>query len=100
MKKCFECANRENCQELCDDAEAYANQDHVKPKELPIGLPRYKALIVLGSNVYLTRREREILTLLGRGLGRADVCQVLRIKRNVLRWHIHNLRKKTNDFYY
>jgi len=51
----------------------------------------------LVSNIYLTKREREILMLLGRGLNRYEVVQVLKITKNQLRVHIYNLKQKIND---
>ena len=45
----------------------------------------------------LTEREKEILTLLGKGLSRADVCEVLGMSRNTFRWHYHNLKKKHEE---
>ena len=97
---CQDCDKRDRCTELCKEAEEYANQDYVCQKELTIGLPKLKEPLELFSNVYLTKREKEIVTLLGRGLNRADVCQVLNITRSALRINIYRLRKKCNAFYY
>lgn len=96
MKKCTECPKYAVCNVLCSSAELYVRQDEVRGKEILIGLPRYQDVeILLSSNTYLTKTEREILTLLGRGLTRGDICQVLEISRGVLRWHIYNIKKKS-----
>ena len=31
---CQDCCKREQCKKLCPEAEAYANQDHVRKKEM------------------------------------------------------------------
>ena len=31
---CQDCPQRERCKKLCPEAEAYANQDHVRKKEM------------------------------------------------------------------
>ena len=100
---CLKCKLRDSCTQLCKEAEDYINQDYVGRREgyflegdvsevfeniPPQDWPELK------ENTHLTPREREILTLLGRGLNRADVCQVLKITRHTLREHIKNFRKK------
>jgi DNA-binding NarL/FixJ family response regulator len=92
---CQECSKKLICKELCTEAEAYVDQDHVSQREKTIGLPKYSKFPVdQVSNIPLTKREKEILTLLGKGLCRADVCQLLNITRQQLRVHIANLKKK------
>ena len=95
---CQDCPKKESCRELCEEAEAYVGQDYTAQRELTIGVPEPAPWPVQVSNVYLTKREREILTLLGRGLTRSDVCKVLEISKTNLRVHIRNMRRKINDF--
>ena len=91
---CQDCPKKSECVELCVEAELYVNQDHVGRDELPtedvdctIDWPDPT------KNTHLTPREKEILTLLGRGLNRFDVCQVLGISRHNLRECIRRLKK-------
>ena len=94
---CQDCSKKPTCTELCPEAEAYVSQDHVGRHELPVGLPRLGALLDLIPNTYLSKKEREILTLLGRGLNRADICQLLDMSRHTLRQHISILRKRAKE---
>jgi hypothetical protein len=32
---CLTCKNRQKCTKLCEEAEAYVNQDHVKMRDFP-----------------------------------------------------------------
>jgi len=94
------CPTRDNCTALCDEAEAWANQDYVGQREKTIGITQAKENSVeMWSNVFLTKTEREIVTLLGRGLNRRDVCQILNMTRDCLRNHIKRMRKKCYGFY-
>ena len=72
----------------------YVKQDNVKQREQTTGLPGFKRLPELKSNTHLTRMEKEILTLLGRGLRRSDVCQLLKITPTNLTSHLSNAKKK------
>jgi len=95
--RCDECSKREVCMVLCDEAEEYVNQDEVSQRELIIGLPYIRPLKI-GPNIYLTPKQKEIVTLLGKGLNRTEVCQMLGITRLALRLHIHRMKEKRNDF--
>ncbi len=92
---CQDCSKKPTCTELCPEAEEYVSQDHVSQRELTIGLPRRGELPDLVSNTHLTKKEKEIVTLLGRGLNRSDICQLLDISRVALRNAIKRMRKKT-----
>jgi ATP/maltotriose-dependent transcriptional regulator MalT len=93
---CGDCDKRSTCTKLCPEAERYASQDEVALMEEPKGFfDEQVTTIEYISNIDLTERERDVLTLLGRGLSRRDVCQLLDISRGSLRWHIHNLRLKS-----
>lgn len=95
-RKCDTCQDRKTCTELCPEIEAWVAQDTVPQRELTIGFTTMDDMLPsLLSNSYLTPMEKSILTLLGRGLTRSDVCEVLEISRNTLRYHIYNLRKKS-----
>lgn len=50
----------------------------------------------VAEQTYLTPREKEIVTLLGRGLSRWDVCELLEITRETLRKHIQRIKEKTS----
>jgi DNA-binding CsgD family transcriptional regulator len=65
---------------------------------LTIGLPRTEGMPELPENIYLTKMESEIITLWGRGLNRRDICEVLNISRENLRYKIHMIKKKYNGF--
>ena len=98
MKLCQDCPKRYECLELCTEAELYVDQDHIGRDELPMEdmddvdcLADWPDLI---KTVHLTKREKEILTLLGRGLNRKDVCELLDITRGTLRWHVSQIKKK------
>ena len=91
---CAECEKREYCSELCPEAELYVKQDTVPQREQPTGFPGFKKLPELKANTHLTRMEKEILTLLGRGLRRSDVCQLLNITPLNLRVHLAHAKKK------
>ena len=51
----------------------------------------------VADETYLTPTEKEIVTLLGRGLSRMDVCLVLEITRATLRKHIQRIRNKVAE---
>jgi len=91
--RCDECEQKGECVVLCDDVEAYVSQDEVSQRELTIGLPYIRPLKI-GSNIYLTPRQREVVTLLGKGLTRQDVCQVLNITRHTLRNYLYKIKQK------
>ena len=92
---CDTCSNRDLCTSLCPEAELYVKQDYHPQREKPIGLPKPSRWPTQVSNIYLTPSEVEILTLLGQGLSRADVCQVLKITRVTLRVHLSNIKSKS-----
>jgi len=76
------------------------NQDHVYQRELTLPDIQYNNFshFELISDTPLTKREKEISTLLGRGLSRKDICKLLKIKRYSLRRYISNMRKKIHGF--
>jgi len=95
---CSQCVKRSTCTKLCKEALRYVNQDYMCQKHLPIGSPEPRRFEI-SESIYLTSREKEIITLLGRGLSRAETSQILVISRDSLRRHICNIRKKLHDSY-
>jgi len=93
---CETCEKREYCSELCPEAELFVKQDSVHRLEEPIGLLPVKKFIKpsLKKHTHLTSKEKEILMLLGKGLSRVDVCQLLNITPNSLQVHLSNAKKK------
>ncbi len=95
---CNDCAKRSKCKKLCPEAEAYASQDHVNLREKTMELVNFNEnYLDLISNIYLTNKEKQILTLFGYGLSRQDVCQLLNISKGNLRVRIKILKDKFND---
>jgi DNA-binding NarL/FixJ family response regulator len=76
------------------------NQDEVKLREIPSGekfLDSYdekSGWNWVASETHLTPKESAILMLIGMGLTRADVCQLLKITRHQLCVHIQNMKGK------
>lgn len=91
---CQDCPKKEICYELCKEAEEHVRQDEVYQREKTIGLPSHGDFPELTSNIPLTKREKQILTLLGQKLPRKDICQLLNISRGNLRWYLNKLKKK------
>jgi DNA-binding NarL/FixJ family response regulator len=103
MKKCTECPKYAVCKVLCVEAETYANQDYVRQSEIStdrieyLRMDKIKLLIEWQSSsraIDLTKREREILILLGKGLSRKDVCELLDITNKNLNFYVCMLSKK------
>jgi DNA-binding NarL/FixJ family response regulator len=95
---CGSCPQRDKCSALCSEAEMWANQDYVGQRELTIGLPRTGEMPELPENVYLTDIEASIVTLLGRGLNRRDICELLDMTPGNLRLKIFRIKRKCNGF--
>jgi len=93
---CETCEKREYCSELCPEAELFVKQDSVHRLEEPVGLLPVKKFAIppLKKTTHLTPREKEIVTLLGKGLPRQDICQLLDIASYTLRNHIKRIKKK------
>lgn len=86
---------KQACKAICPEVEEHLKKEvEVPQRELTIGLPVPKPWPDLISNTYLTDREREIVTLLGKGISRHDICQLLNIKRVDLRMHLTRIKKK------
>jgi len=93
MSLCSECKRRSICTELCNEAEIYVNQDFVKLRELPIGVPKYivpdkvdledeinrRILDKFEADLAKLPRQEQVDTLLKMGLKRKDVAQLLGI---------------------
>jgi len=57
---CKECDKYKACKTLCAAAKQYANQDHKKQREKPIGLPSYTKY----RNIFATKSKEEIIIYL------------------------------------
>jgi len=91
---CRTCPARKECNSICPELELHLKQYEVPQRELTVGFPRNPARIEYASGVYLTKREKEIVTLLGKGLTRQDVCQLLEITPHALRERLSKINKK------
>ena len=68
---CKECGKVNNCDELCNKALEYADQDEVKLKEKTIGLPMYGEKIQeMETPSFLTFREKQVYWLWRGGFSR------------------------------
>jgi len=97
---CQDCPDRNSCLKLCQDAEDYVDRDNVYQRELTVPDISYNNFshFELISNVHLTKREREIVALLGRGLTRSEVAQMLKSNRKAVQKVIERMRKKRRLF--
>jgi hypothetical protein len=103
---CHECNKRDLCTDLCPEAEVYADQDWGGLKEITIGSPSSfprghgdidgKLVHKYLGKLYKLSRKRQVITLLDKGLTRAEITQLLGITRNNLRQIIKDI-KDSND---
>ena len=95
---CEKCHLKPTCKQLCDTAEKYISVEVIPQRRNTCAYNDKQLYISLEINkpIYLTKTERQILTLLGQGLYRRDIAQILGKTRNSIRWHIHNLKIKYN----
>lgn len=92
---CQSCPSKSVCNSACPELELHLKEEiEITQREKTIGTPIYSPAIRWPSAVALTRGEREIVTLLGKGLSRDDVCETLDITRHNLRMHLTRLKKK------
>ncbi len=91
---CQVCKQYRTCKRICELIEAYVNQDYMPLKELAIPYP-IESTFEYSSSTYLTKKEKQILTLLGSGLDRREIAEVLKTKRETIRTHIYNIKKKS-----
>ena len=96
---CSCCTSRWFCKELCEPAKLYVGQDYVYRHELPMELLPPKALPHVENPTYLTKTEQKIVTLLGQGLTRKEVCQHLEMRRVTLRNNLSRIKKKYVNSY-
>jgi DNA-binding CsgD family transcriptional regulator len=86
------------CQSICPELEFHLKNDiEVPQRELTIGQPIYGHDIAWPPSSCLTMKEREIFTLLSRGMTRDDVCHIMNITKENLRRHIANGNKKYRE---
>lgn len=98
---CNDCHSRDLCTSLCPEALAYANQDWVGLKELPIGLPEYIQKDIQEAEIHNVlnkfsklSRATQVVTLMKAGFSREQVAQILGISRKNLRLVIYRINKK------
>lgn len=104
MSLCRECNNRSTCRTLCPEASVYISKDWVHLRELTVGLdPKQIKAIDSMLEEELSKvteifkqlpRERQVETLLARGLDRAKIAKVLEITRKNVRNIINRINKK------
>lgn len=98
---CHDCSSKDLCTSLCPEALAYANQDWVGLKELPVGLPEYIQKDIQEAEIHNVlnkfsklSRELQVVTLLKAGFSRKQIAQILGISRKNLRLIIYRANKK------
>ena len=93
---CSSCPSRHFCKELCGAAEMYVGIDTIKqsPNEHLSGLLPPLPLPHVENLTKLTKTEKKIVTLLGQGLTRTEVCEMLKINRHSLRNHLYKIKNK------
>jgi len=91
---CNTCPSRTACQTICPELELHLKEITKPQREKVIARPYYGRTPPWSSSIQMTRKEKEIVTLLGRGIPRADVCQILNIKRETLRNKLSVLKRK------
>jgi len=94
MSLCQECPHSQFCSSLCPEAEASLKEIEIPQCEKTIGLPRYGKFPIIPSDIPMTKREKEIVTLMGKGLSRRQIAELLGIKRESLRASIYRMNKK------
>jgi DNA-binding CsgD family transcriptional regulator len=75
-------------------------QDYVKLRELRIGLPMYGGNMAddeAGIGWYLTGREKRLVRLMGIGLSRKEIAEMLGMSRESLRQAISRIRHRVVD---
>jgi DNA-binding CsgD family transcriptional regulator len=92
---CLSCEFRPNCKTPCnnvvcelDDVTSACNE-YLVPKFYDSA-----ETMPWSSSVYLTKREKQIITMKSKNYDRAMICKVLDITREALRCHIKNLKIK------
>jgi DNA-binding CsgD family transcriptional regulator len=99
---CRTCRKYEKCRSICDKARAYADRDHVKLRELTIGVPIATEKIQEiepPRGPILTKKELRIFTLSSiNGFSREEIAKALRISRGSLRVHLAGIRKKLSEW--
>ncbi len=93
---CHTCGKKAFCSQLCPEAEAYANQDHVTAREyFQFSEPQYAS----GLNIHeefpqFTKMEWKIIALMKRKFTREEVCIILNISRQNLRTTLSKMKAK------
>jgi len=91
---CLTCLARGVCESICPELKLHLREIEVKQKELPIRFPRRGRVEWAPPPTKLTKREREIVTLFGKGLSRSETCELLKITKKTLRNNLAKIKKK------
>ncbi len=99
---CDKCEKKESCTKLCSEAEQYANQDYVGVKRSVMTTPDIhfaehgdlSTWMDDNINIHMSKREKQVVTLISMRLTRKEICQVLDISNSALKMCISRLRKK------
>lgn len=94
---CEDCPKKSLCKSPCKELELHLKQIEIPQRELTIGNPVYGGTITPRTPIHFTPREKEIVTLLGKGLLREEVCQALNITPNNLRQRLFKLKEKYRE---
>jgi len=100
---CNTCLKRPWCEELCNKAKKYVDQDYVPQKEKVLGKPvafgRFEDLTEFShpGDVILTPRQISILVLVSAGVPKKTICKALRLKGTAFNEVIHLIRKKYRE---
>jgi DNA-binding NarL/FixJ family response regulator len=97
---CQKCLRYNSCIKLCSEVEDYVNQDNIYQRELTLPNISYNNFSNFESitPTHLSKREKQIVTLLGIGLGRKDISKLLNISRDNLRHIIGRIKNKCHEF--
>ena len=92
---CDRCSEKANCHCLCPEAELYAGQDYIGPRDMLIGKPIWGVPISeLKSPVKLTKTQAEIIRLLLIGSPSSSIPKSLNISNKSYREIIFRIKAK------
>lgn len=91
---CQDCPSRSFCQSACPELTLHLKEIEVPQRELPIGSPQYGKMPTPRNRVKLSKRERQIVTLLVYGKNYVEISETLNITYINTRRIISRLYKK------
>ncbi len=91
MVDCETCDKRKTCVKLCDEAEAYANQDYVSQKELIPRKPVFKKMAPFPT----TKSQKELILKLffAQNYKQAQIAEMLDISQQYVSKIVVKYRK-------